>query len=68
MGGINGDFYALRERDLEEILPWDFINIGVDKKYLIREYERALSGKLTRDCRLGCTACGINQSYLGGVC
>ena len=66
--GINGDFYALRERDIEEILPWDFIDIGVDKEYLIREYEKAKAGKLTRDCRLGCTACGINQSYLGGVC
>ncbi len=66
--GIDGDFYALRERDIEEILPWDFIDIGVDKEYLIREYEKAKAGKLTRDCRLGCTACGINQSYLGGVC
>ena len=66
--GINGDFYALRERDMEEVLPWDFINIGVSKKYLIKEYEIAKIGKLTRDCRLGCTGCGINQSYLGGVC
>jgi len=66
--GINGDFYALRERDMEEVLPWDFINIGVSKKYLIKEYEKAKIGKLTRDCRLGCTGCGINQSYLGGVC
>jgi len=66
--GIDGDFYALRERNMEEIFPWDFIDIGVSKKYLIREYEKAESEELTRDCRLGCTGCGINKSYLGGVC
>ena len=66
--GIDGDFYALRERDIEEIFPWDFIDIGVSKKYLIKEYEKAQSEELTRDCRLGCTGCGINKSYLGGVC
>lgn len=66
--GIDGDFYALRERDIEEVFPWDFIDIGVSKNYLIREYEKAKSEELTRDCRLGCTGCGINKSYLGGVC
>ena len=66
--GIDGDFYALRERNIEEIFPWDFIDIGVSKKYLMREYEKAKSEELTRDCRLGCTGCGINKSYLGGVC
>lgn len=66
--GIDGDFYALRERNLDEIFPWDFIDIGVSKEYLIREYDKANSCELTRDCREGCTACGVNQSYLGGVC
>ena len=66
--GIDGEFYALRERDLDEIFPWDFIDIGVSKEYLIREYEKAKSEELTRDCRLGCTGCGVNRSYLGGVC
>jgi len=66
--GIDADFYALRERKTDEVLPWDFIDTGVDKKYLIAEYEKAKNGTLTRDCRLGCNNCGINRSFLGGVC
>lgn len=65
---VQGDFYALRERELDEVLPWDFIDSGVSKKYLIREYEKAKAQELTRDCRLGCTGCGINKSFSGGVC
>ena len=66
--GIDGDFYALREKELEEIFPWDFIEPGVTKEYLIKEYEKAKEEELTRDCRLGCTNCGINKSFTGGVC
>jgi radical SAM family uncharacterized protein len=66
--GIDGDFYALRERSFEEVLPWDFIDTGVTKEYLIKEYKKAIEGKLTKDCRLGCNNCGINRSFLGGVC
>ncbi len=66
--GIDGDFYALRDRDIEEVLPWDFIDPGVTKKYLISEYENAKKEELTRDCRLGCTGCGINKCFTGGVC
>lgn len=65
---IDPDFYALRERELDEVLPWDFIDVGVSKEYLLREYEKALKGELTNDCRLGCTGCGINKSFSGGVC
>ena len=65
---IDGDFYALRERKTDEVLPWDFIDIGVSKKYLIREYEKSLKGELTRDCRLACNDCGIKESFSGGVC
>lgn len=65
---VQGDFYALRARDLDEILPWDFIDSGVSKEYLIREYKKAKAQELTRDCRLGCTGCGINKSFSGGVC
>ncbi|MCG4586445.1 B12-binding domain-containing radical SAM protein, partial [Anaerosalibacter bizertensis] len=65
---IDPDFYAIRERELDEVLPWDFIDVGVSKEYLSREYERALKGELTNDCRLGCTGCGINKSFSGGVC
>lgn len=65
---VQGDFYALRERELDEVLPWDFIDCGVSKNYLIKEYERAKAQELTKDCRLGCTGCGINKSFSGGVC
>ncbi|MGF7056490.1 TIGR03960 family B12-binding radical SAM protein [Brassicibacter mesophilus] len=66
--GIDPDFYATRERNYDEILPWDFIDAGVSKDYLIKENEKAKKGELTKDCRLGCTACGINTCFTGGVC
>ncbi|KYH28538.1 MULTISPECIES: TIGR03960 family B12-binding radical SAM protein [Clostridium] len=68
--GVDGDFYAYRERDYEEILPWDFIDIGVTKEFLIKENERARKAEVTRDCRLGCTNCGINTSecFKEGAC
>jgi radical SAM family uncharacterized protein len=62
------DFFALRQRELTEVLPWDFIDIGVKKEYLISEYEKALSFTTTPDCRLGCTNCGVNHNLIGGVC
>ncbi|KPU27861.1 Fe-S oxidoreductase [Caloranaerobacter sp. TR13] len=66
--GIDPSFYANRHREYNEILPWDFIDVGVSKKYLINENEKAKNGILTRDCRKGCTGCGINISFTGGVC
>ena len=53
------DFYTSRDRSLDEILPWDHINTGVSRKYLEREYQNAIDGKTTGDCREGCLACGI---------
>lgn len=64
---IDGDFYALRNRSFEEILPWDFIDPGVSKKYLFREFKKSLKEIVTRDCRLGCTACGIKDCAMRGV-
>ena len=63
---VDSAFYANRPRGLEELLPWDFIDIGVTKKYLRLEYERALRGQTTRDCRLGCNGCGIERTK--GLC
>jgi radical SAM family uncharacterized protein len=60
-------FYTSRERDFEEILPWDFIDVGVTKKFLKREYDRAVSEKVTPNCRQACSGCGA-MSYGGGVC
>jgi radical SAM superfamily enzyme YgiQ (UPF0313 family) len=57
---INSDFYVHRERDLEEVLPWDFIDHGIQKSYLQREYRRAVRGLTTPDCRVDtCCSCGV---------
>jgi len=65
---VNGDFYAYRERSTEEVLPWDFIDIGVNRNYLIKENEKAKDAELTQNCRLGCTGCGININFKEGEC
>ncbi len=64
--GIDPAFYANRPRGLEELLPWDFIDIGVTKRYLRLEYERALKAQTTKDCRQGCNGCGIER--IKGLC
>lgn len=64
--GIFVDFY-LRERPLEEIFPWDFIDIGVSKKFLQREWENAKKEVVTPNCRSKCQGCGA-ASFGGGVC
>ncbi|THB65709.1 MAG: TIGR03960 family B12-binding radical SAM protein, partial [Desulfovibrio sp.] len=57
--GVNPDEY-LAARDLDSPLPWDHINIGVDKKFLLRERTKALKGAATEDCRYGaCSGCGV---------
>ncbi|MBU4344579.1 MAG: TIGR03960 family B12-binding radical SAM protein [Desulfobacteraceae bacterium] len=57
---LNHDFYALRERSLNELLPWDFIDHGIRKTYLKREYKRALQGKMSEPCKVeSCTICGV---------
>ena len=65
--GVDPDFYVNRERPVDELLPWDFIDAGVTKAFLIREYERALAGQVTPNCRQGCSGCGCRK-YDGGVC
>ena len=66
--GVDGEFYAYRERSYDEILPWEFIDIGVSKKYLISENEKAKEMVLTPDCRERCTGCGINTSFKEREC
>ena len=65
--GVDVDFYTLRERDVEEILPWDFIDAGVTKKFLIREWQQAKNETVTPNCRQQCSGCGAKR-YGGGVC
>lgn len=65
--GIDGDFYANRRRDRDEILPWDFIDIGVKKEYLWKEFEKSKVGDTTKDCRKGCNRCGIENCEMWGV-
>lgn len=55
------DFYAYRERDYEEILPWDIIDPLISREFLIRENEKAKAAQVTPDCRRGCAGCGINR-------
>ncbi len=66
--GISVDFYALRERPVDEILPWDFIDIGVTKAFMQREWKRAREEQtVTPNCRMRCSGCGARQ-FEGGVC
>ena len=59
--------FANRERALTEILPWDFIDIGVAKQFLMEEYTRAMKQETTPDCRSNCSACGA-QKFGAGLC
>lgn len=65
--GIDPDFYACRQRDYDEILPWDFLDYGVTKDFLKKECEKAYKDTTTPHCRLKCSNCGANK-YGGGVC
>jgi len=65
--GVDPAFYASRKREYTEILPWDFISIGVDKSFFIREMERANAAATTPDCRTACANCGA-RCFGGGVC
>ena len=65
--GVDPDFYTARVREYEEVLPWDHIDIGVTKKYLMREAEKSQNGETTSHCREKCHGCGA-QTFEGGVC
>ena len=58
--GVPVDFYTVRGYGEEEILPWDMIDVGVSKKFLLRERRRAYDAQVTPDCRHGCAGCGAN--------
>ena len=65
--GLEIAFYNNRERDKDELFPWDFIDIGVTKAFLRREWDRAMNGEVTPNCRMQCSGCGA-MTFGGGVC
>lgn len=65
--GVDISFYTLRPRDLDELFPWDFIDAGVSKEFLKREWKRTCDGVVTPNCRMNCSGCGARK-YGGGVC
>lgn len=65
--GVSIDFYTSRERSLEEIFPWDFIDCGVTKDFLLREWKQAIDEKVTPNCRTSCQGCGASR-FECGVC
>ena len=69
--GIDPAFYANRKREFTEVLPWDHLDYGVTKNFLIRECEKAYNAQITENCKKGCSGCGVNKCYgkvEGGVC
>ncbi len=64
---LSKEFYANRQRRYDEILPWDFIDIGVKRDFFIREMEKAKNEEITPNCRAKCAACGA-KCFGGGVC
>jgi len=64
---VDPDFYTLRQRSETEIFPWDFIDTGVTKAFLLKEWKTALEEKVTPNCRISCSGCGA-ASFKGGVC
>ncbi len=65
--GTDIGFYNLRERKPEELFPWDFIDVGVKRSFLYKEWERAMHGVVTPNCRMQCSGCGA-AGFGGGVC
>ena len=59
--GLDPAFYANRTRALEEVLPWDHLDCGVEKRFLLSEWDKAQKAQTTRDCRQGCVGCGMKR-------
>ena len=65
--GLSMDFYTTRERSMDELFPWDFIDCGVSKSFLKREWEKALREEVSPNCRKSCQGCGVAK-FGGGIC
>jgi len=66
--GVCPEFYAYRKRSKDELCPWDIIDPGIDKKFLLRELEKSQKAEITPDCRIRCHACGASKLKAGGCC
>jgi radical SAM family uncharacterized protein len=66
--GVNPDFYVYRARSKEEVFPWEILDPGIDRKFLMRELEKSEKGLVTPDCREKCHACGIKKLKDGDFC
>ena len=66
--GVDPDFYTVRGYGEDEVLPWDTIDVGVSKRFLLREKKQAYDEKVTQDCREGCSGCGANKLLKGVSC
>ncbi len=65
--GLSVEFYTHRERSVDEILPWDFIDCGVSKEFFKREWEKAQREEISENCKMKCQGCGA-ASFGGGIC
>lgn len=65
--GVDMEFYTMRERGEDEIFPWDFIDVGVTRAFMLREWKKAHAEKVTPNCRMQCSGCGA-KTFGGGVC
>ena len=65
--GLDPAFYTTRERDLDEIFPWDFLDCGVTKEFLMREWKKAINEEVSLNCAAQCQGCGAAK-YGVGIC
>ncbi|MCI9337570.1 MAG: TIGR03960 family B12-binding radical SAM protein [Lachnospiraceae bacterium] len=65
--GLSVSFYTHRERPLDEVFPWDFIDCGVTKEFLKREWEKAKREEISENCKQKCQGCGAAR-FGGGIC
>ena len=65
--GLTTEFYSHRERPLDEIFPWDFIDCGVTKEFLKREWLKAQNEQISENCKVKCQGCGVTR-FGGGIC
>ncbi|MBQ6094998.1 MAG: B12-binding domain-containing radical SAM protein, partial [Lachnospiraceae bacterium] len=65
--GLTPEFYTSRERSLDEILPWDYIDAGVTKEFLKLEWQKAQNEMISENCKVKCQGCGAAR-FGGGIC